>query len=42
MPGCVVTLIDRLLHCVEIVALEGKSYRFKKSAGARCSQSKPA
>jgi DNA replication protein DnaC len=29
--GCVVTLIDRLLHRVEIVALEGKSYRFKEA-----------
>jgi DNA replication protein DnaC len=29
--ACVVTLIDRLLHRVEIVALEGKSYRFKEA-----------
>lgn len=29
--SCVVTLIDRLLHRVEIVALEGKSYRFKEA-----------
>jgi len=29
--GCVVTLIDRLLHRVEIVTLEGKSYRFKEA-----------
>lgn len=29
--GCVVTLIDRLLHRVEIIALEGKSYRFKEA-----------
>ena len=29
--GCVVTLVDRLLHRVEIVNLEGKSYRFKEA-----------
>ena len=29
--GCVVTLVDRLLHRVEIVALEGKSFRFKEA-----------
>ena len=29
--GCVVTLIDRLLHRSEIVALEGKSYRLKEA-----------
>jgi DNA replication protein DnaC len=28
---CVVALIDRLLHRAEIVALEGKSYRFKEA-----------
>ena len=29
--SCVGTLIDRLLHRAEIVALEGKSYRFKEA-----------
>jgi DNA replication protein DnaC len=29
--GCVVTLVDRLLHRVEILTLEGKSYRFKEA-----------
>ena len=29
--ACVVTLVDRLLHRCEIVALEGKSYRFKEA-----------
>jgi DNA replication protein DnaC len=29
--GCVVTLVDRLLHRAEIVALEGKSHRFKEA-----------
>ncbi len=29
--ACVVTLIDRLLHRSEIVALEGKSYRLKEA-----------
>ena len=29
--GCVVTLVDRLLHRSEIVALEGKSYRLKEA-----------
>lgn len=28
---CVVTLVDRLLHRAEIVALEGKSYRLKEA-----------
>ena len=28
---CVGTLVDRLLHRSEIVALEGKSYRFKEA-----------
>ena len=29
--ACVVTLVDRLLHRAEIVALEGKSYRLKEA-----------
>ena len=29
--GCVVTLVDRLLHRAEIVALDGKSYRLKEA-----------
>lgn len=29
--GCVVTLVDRLLHRAEIVALEGKSHRLKEA-----------
>ena len=28
---CVVTLVDRLVHRAEIVALEGKSYRLKEA-----------
>ncbi len=29
--ACVVALVDRLLHRAEIIALEGKSYRFKEA-----------
>ena len=29
--ACVVTLIDRLTHRAEIVALEGESYRLKEA-----------
>jgi DNA replication protein DnaC len=29
--ACVVTLVDRLLHRAEILALEGKSYRLKEA-----------
>ncbi len=29
--GCVVTLIDRLVHRSEIIAIEGKSYRLKEA-----------
>jgi len=29
--ACVVSLIDRLLHRAEIIALEGKSYRLKEA-----------
>ena len=29
--ACVVTLIDRLVHRAEIVALEGESYRLKEA-----------
>ena len=29
--ACVVTLIDRLMHRAEIVALEGESYRLKEA-----------
>ena len=29
--GCVVTLIDRLMHRAEIVPLEGQSYRLKEA-----------
>ena len=29
--ACVVTLVDRLLHRAEIVALDGKSYRLKEA-----------
>ena len=29
--ACVVTLVDRLVHRAEIVALEGKSYRLKEA-----------
>lgn len=29
--ACVVTLVDRLMHRAEIVALEGESYRFKEA-----------
>lgn len=35
--ACVVTLVDRLLHRAEILALEGKSYRLKE-AQARAAQ----
>ena len=40
----VVTLIDRLVHRAEIVALEGKSYRLKEAEerAARKAQSRPA
>ena len=29
--ACVVTLIDRLVHRAELVAIEGKSYRLKEA-----------
>ena len=29
--ACVVTLVDRLLHKVEIIAIEGKSYRHREA-----------
>jgi DNA replication protein DnaC len=29
--GCVVTLVDRLIHRAEIVNLEGESYRLKEA-----------
>jgi DNA replication protein DnaC len=29
--GCVVTLVDRLMHKAELLKLEGKSYRFKEA-----------
>ena len=29
--SCVVTLVDRLIHRAEIVAIEGGSYRFKEA-----------
>lgn len=28
---CVVTLVDRLTHCAEIVPIEGESYRLKEA-----------
>jgi DNA replication protein DnaC len=42
--ACVVTLIDRLVHRAEIVALEGKSYRLKEAEerAARKAKSRPA
>ena len=42
--ACVVTLIDRLVHRAEIVALEGKSYRLKEAEerAARNAKSRPA
>lgn len=35
--GCVVTLVDRLMHKAEVVAIEGKSYR-KREATERAEQ----
>lgn len=29
--GCVVTLVDRIVHCAEIVTIEGDSYRLKEA-----------
>ena len=29
--GCVVTLVDRLMHKAELLNLEGKSYRYKEA-----------
>jgi DNA replication protein DnaC len=29
--GCVVTLVDRLVHCAEIITVEGESYRLKEA-----------
>ncbi len=42
--ACVVTLIDRLVHRAEIVALEGKSYRLKEAEerAARKATSRPS
>ena len=37
--ACVVTLIDRLVHRAEIVALEGKSYRLKEAQERAAAQS---
>lgn len=41
--ACVVTLVDRLVHRAEIVALEGKSYRLKEAEerAARKAKSRP-
>lgn len=38
--ACVVALVDRLLHRAEIVALEGKSYRFKEAQERAARKSK--
>jgi DNA replication protein DnaC len=38
--GCVVTLVDRLLHRVEIVTLAGKSYRLKEAEERSASKAK--
>ena len=42
--ACVVALVDRLLHRAEIIALDGKSYRFKEAQerAARKSKSRAA
>ena len=40
--GCVVTLVDRLLHRAEIVALEGKSYRLKEAQERAARKAKSA
>ena len=37
--ACVVTLVDRLVHRAEIVALEGKSYRLKEAQERAAAQS---
>jgi DNA replication protein DnaC len=29
--GCVVTLVDRLIHCAEVIRIEGDSYRLKEA-----------
>jgi DNA replication protein DnaC len=29
--GCVVSLVDRLVHRSEVIAIEGKSYRLKEA-----------
>jgi DNA replication protein DnaC len=39
--ACVVALIDRLLHRAEIIALEGKSYRFKEAQERAARKAKP-
>ena len=33
--GCVVTLVDRLIHRAEIVKIDGKSYRLKEAQERR-------
>ena len=38
--GCVVTLVDRLMHRAEIVALEGESYRLKEAKERAASKAK--
>lgn len=38
--ACVVALVDRLLHRAEIVALDGKSYRFKEAQERAARKSK--
>ena len=37
---CVVTLVDRLCHHAEIIAIEGESYRLKESRERTASRSK--
>lgn len=29
--ACAVTLIDRLIHCAEVIDIEAESYRLKKA-----------
>lgn len=41
---CVVSLVDRLVHNAEVVAIEGKSYRLKDArgrAGQKARQRRP-
>ena len=38
--GCVVSLVDRLVHHAEVIAIEGDSYRLKQANERAAQQAK--